>query len=102
MKPGESPTALQRQRTAGVNGGVLFRSIESQSSLEDCGKAEISEGVFEVRVQPLDCSHLRVRDIFHRQSNPLFPLSKRSDRMPELVPVKNDHVSRLGDQLEMA
>ncbi len=63
-------------------------------------QAEITEGIFKVRIQPLDRAHLRIRDIFHCQRNPFLAFSERRDRMPELVTVENHHIAGTSDQLE--
>jgi hypothetical protein len=34
--------------------------------LEDRAEAEVGNGIFEVGVQPLEGSHVRVGDVFHR------------------------------------
>lgn len=82
-----------------------YRSLESaqtQRPLEDVCEAEIAEGIFEVRIQPLDRPHLRIGDVLHCERNPLFTFSKRRDGMPELVPVENYHIAGFSDQLKMA
>ena len=33
---------------------------------EDRAEAEVGNGIFEVRIQPLESSHVRVGDVFHR------------------------------------
>ena len=34
--------------------------------LEDRAEAEVRNGIFEVGIQPLESSHVRVGDVFHR------------------------------------
>ena len=68
---------------------------------EDRAEAEVRDGIFEVGIQSLEGSHVRVRNVFHREGDSLFPLAKGSHRMPELIAVKNDQIPRLCDQLKM-
>ena len=61
---------------------------------EDRAEAEVRDGIFEVGIQSLEGSHVRVRNVFHREGDSLFPLAKGSHRMPELIAVKNDQIPR--------
>src|SRR3982074_2496754 len=69
--------------------------------LEDRPEAEVRDGILEVGIQPLERAHVRVGDIFHREGDPFFPFAKRSQRMPELISIEDDQISRLGDELKM-
>ena len=46
--------------------------------LEDRAEAEVRDGIFEVGIQPLEGSHVRVGDVFHREGDPFLPLAKGS------------------------
>ena len=61
--------------------GAIF-SILLGASVGTCDRllkhraeAEIGNGIFEVGIEPLKGSHVWVRDIFHRESDPFFSLS---------------------------
>ena len=64
-------------------------------------EAEVGNGIFEVGIEPLEGSHVRVGDVFHREGNPFFSLAKWSHRMPELISIENDEIAWLCDQLQM-
>ena len=59
---------LLRARSIGAREGLL----------EDRAKAEVRDGIFEVGIQSLEGSHVRVRDVFHREGDPFLPLAKGS------------------------
>src|SRR5262249_149661 len=73
----------------------------SNGLLEDRGETGIGDGVFEVGIEPLEGPHVRIRDVFHRESDPFLPLAERSHRMPEFISIENDEVPWLCDQLKM-
>ena len=54
-------------------------SIGARNGLfEDSAEAEVRDGIFEVGIQSLEGSHVRVRDVFHREGDPFLPLAKGS------------------------
>ena len=69
--------------------------------LKDRAEAEVGNGIFEVGIEPLEGSHVRVGDIFHREGDPFFPLAEGSHRMPEFVSVEDNEIAWLCDQLKM-
>ena len=73
----------------------------SKNLLEDRAEAEVGKGIFEVGIEPLDRSHVRVRNIFHREGNPFLPLTKWRHRMPELIPVEDHEIAWVRNQLQM-
>ena len=46
--------------------------------LEDRAETKVRDGIFEIGIQSLEGSHVRVRDVFHREGNPFLPLAKGS------------------------
>ncbi len=95
------------RRTTENDAGGLFSALlraslgRRESLLKHRAEAEVGNGIFEVGVQPLEGSHVRVGDVFHREGDPFFALAKWSDRMPELISVEDNEIAWLGDQLKM-
>ena len=56
-----------RTPLAGISSILLRASIGRRDGLlEDRTEAEVGNGIFEVGIQPLEGSHVRVGDVFHR------------------------------------
>jgi len=56
-----------RTKLADFFSALLRASVgTSDGLLEHCAEAEIGNGIFEVGIQPLEGSHVRVGDVFHR------------------------------------
>src|SRR4029079_10587945 len=91
-----------RTKLGGIFSILLGASIgRREGLLEDRPKAEVRDRIFEVGIQPLERAHVRVGDIFHREGDPFFPFAKRSHRMPELISIEDDQITRLRDELKM-
>ena len=71
----------------------------SNGLLKHCAEAEVGDGVFEVGIEPLEGSHVRVGNVFHREGDPFFSLAKRSYRMPKLISIEDHEIAWLCDQL---
>ena len=69
--------------------------------LEDRAETEVGNGIFEVGIEPLEGSHIRVGNVFHCEGDSFFPFAKRSHRMPQLISVEDDEIAWLCDQLKM-
>ena len=87
-------------------GGIF--SIQLGTSVGTCNgllkhraEAKVGNGIFEVGIEPLEGSHVRVGDVFHREGDSFFALAKWSHRMPELISIEDDEIAWLGDQLKM-
>ena len=62
-----SPLSDARTPLAGCFSVLLRATIGWRDDLfEDRTEAEIGNGIFEVGIQPLEGSHVRVGDVFHR------------------------------------
>ena len=46
--------------------------------LENRAEAKVRDGIFEVGIESLEGSHVRVGDVFHREGDPFLPLAEGS------------------------
>ena len=59
---------------------ILLRATlgRRKNLLKHRAEAKVGDGIFEVGIEPLEGSHVRVGDVFHREGDSFFALAKGS------------------------